>query len=150
MVFATFLTCVCNHIAVGALILFQSKPGKNGLVIVIVIAIVIVIVIVFVIVIVIVITIVIVIAIVIILMGTWEDEGLAQSGLGRHLSICRPGRQSPIRLKIYALYHNHDYYCAGYDDTHSLQSGEHKLACQEDRGAGPSGKPGSERFWRMI
>ena len=92
----TFLTGVSNHIAVGALILLQSKPRQKGLVIVIVIVIVIVFVFVFVIAITIVI--VIVILIVIILMATWVDEGLAQSGLGRHLSICKPGRQSPTRL----------------------------------------------------
>ena len=30
--------------------------------------------------------------------------------------------------------------------THSWRSGEHRLACQGDRGEGPSGTPGSERF----
>ena len=50
------------------------------------------------------------IVIVIILMETWADEGRAQSGPGRHLSICRPGRPSPIRLKFTRLYHDHSIY----------------------------------------
>ena len=35
--------------------------------------------------------------------ATWGDGGLAQSGLGRHLSTCKPDRPSPIRLKLINL-----------------------------------------------
>ena len=71
----SFLTGVGNHITVGALILFQGEPDENHLIFII--------------------------ATVYYCfpLSTWEGEDQAQSGPGRHLSICRQGRQSPIHLK---------------------------------------------------